>query len=196
MATEQINKLVGVKPEEWEKEFKDVHVFNHEWSKPETFITLGTVSEQEVAEISNGKLCQSVDVRINRLITEYDQIIVCGPVFPHEVVGFSGGNKYFFPGISGPEVIDLSHWLGALITSYSIIGKKGVTPVRKLINRAASMIDAPKLCFAMVVALGKTQLAGLYIGAPEVAWAEAVELSAHIHVKYVDHTYKRVLSIM
>ena len=53
----------------------------------------------------------SVDVRINRHVAEADVAIVVGPVFPHEVVGFSGGNKYFFPGVSGQELIDLSHWV-------------------------------------------------------------------------------------
>ena len=53
-----------------------------------------------------------VEVRINRQVAEADVAIVIGPVFPHEVVGFSGGNKYFFPGVSGQELIDLSHWVG------------------------------------------------------------------------------------
>ena len=56
-------------------------------------------------------------VRINRAVVEHDVTLIVGPVFPHEVVGFSGGNKYLFPGVSGRELIDLSHWLGALITS-------------------------------------------------------------------------------
>src|SRR5262249_13028994 len=173
-----------------------VHVHNHEWDKPETFVTLGTISAQEVSAATNGMLARSVEVRINRLATEYDQIIVCGPVFPHEVVGFSGGNKYFFPGISGAEVINLSHWAGALITSYAIIGKPGNTPIRQLINRAASMLNKPKLCLAMVVALGSTKLEGLFTGTPEDAWERASALSAQVHVKYVDRPYKRVLSIM
>ena len=49
--------------------------------------------------------------------TDYDVALVLGPVFPHEVVGFSGGNKYFFPGISGPQLLNFFHWLGALITN-------------------------------------------------------------------------------
>jgi lactate racemase len=196
MSPEQINHLIGVSAEERATVFKDVHVFNHEWDRPETFVTLGTIAADDVHDISGGKLRQSIPVRVNRLVTEYDQIIVCGPVFPHEVVGFSGGNKYFFPGISGPELIHLSHWLGALITSYAIIGKPGVTPVRSLINRAASMISTPKLCLAMVVAPGSNCLAGLYAGTPEAAWAEAAALSAQVHVKYVDHPFERVLSVM
>ena len=83
-----------------------------------------------------------VDVTINRAVVEADVALVVGPVFPHEVVGFSGGNKYFFPGVAGQEIIDLSHWLGALITSAQIIGTRGITPVRALIDQAAAMIPA------------------------------------------------------
>src|SRR5262249_58655681 len=126
-------------------------------------------SEDEVSETSGGMLCRSVDVRVNRKVLEYDQIIVCGPVFPHEVVGFSGGNKYFFPGVSGPELIDLSHWLGALITSYSIIGTLRITPVRAVINRAAAMIPTPRSALCFVVAAGSNELHGLYARAPDAA---------------------------
>ncbi len=72
--------------------------------------------------ITDGLMRQCVPVSLNRLIFDYDQIIICGPVFPHEVVGFSGGNKYFFPGIAGPEIINFTHWLGAVITNYKVIG--------------------------------------------------------------------------
>src|SRR4028119_1030382 len=172
MSEEQINKLVGVTPEERETTFKKVNIFNHLWNQPETFISCGVIPASEIAEISAGMLHQVVEVRVNKLVTEYDLIVICGPVFPHEVVGFSGGNKYFFPGIGGQEVIDLSHWLGALITCYEIIGTLGITPVRRLINRAASLISTPKLCLAMVVAPKTNQLAGLYIDEPEPAWEE------------------------
>ncbi|HET8629051.1 MAG TPA: lactate racemase domain-containing protein [Thermomicrobiales bacterium] len=196
LSPEQIDRRFGVTPAEWAGEFRDVRVFNHEWDRPETFVTLGTIPADEVAAISGGRLRRTVDVRVNRLVLDYDQLIVCGPVFPHEVVGFSGGNKYFFPGISGPEVIDLSHWLGALITSAAIIGTPGVTPVRRLIDRAASLIPTPKLCFSLVVAPGTTRLAGLYFSAPEASWAAAADLSAQIHVRYVDHPFRQVLSVM
>ena len=126
-------------------------VLNHDWSDPATFVSLGVISADEVATISGGRLAQDVDVRINRAVVEHDVVLIAGPVFPHEVVGFSGGNKYLFPGVAGPEIIDLSHWLGALITSYEIIGTRGTTPVRALIDRAASLVPTPRLCFAMVV---------------------------------------------
>ncbi|HET6989026.1 MAG TPA: lactate racemase domain-containing protein, partial [Kribbella sp.] len=93
------------------------NVINHAWWKPDTFVDLGTISADRVGEISDEMLRDEVPVRLNRAVVEHDVALVVGPVFPHEVVGFSGGNKYFFPGVAGQEVIDLSHWLGALITS-------------------------------------------------------------------------------
>ena len=48
------------------------------------------------------------------MVREYDLLLICGPVFPHEIAGFSGGNKYIFPGIAGAEAIDFSHWLAGL----------------------------------------------------------------------------------
>ena len=176
----------------------DTHIFNHCWDQPETFVNLGSIPAARIEEISGGLLSMEVPVRLNRLILDYDTIVICGPTFPHEVVGFSGGNKYFFPGISGPEVISFSHWLGALITSYKIIGTP-YTPVRTVIDQAASFIDRPQLCLSMVVktdASHNPQLAGLYIGSPQEAYAAAADLSSRLHIVWVDRPYQRVLSVM
>ncbi len=112
-----------------------------------------------------------VEVKINARVFDYDQIIILGPVFPHEVVGFSGGNKYLFPGIAGPEILNFFHWLGAVITNPMIIGNKW-TPVRKVVDRAAKMVSVDKLCFCLVV--HGNELAGAFAGAPEAAWDEAI----------------------
>ena len=168
-------------------------VFNHEWNQPETYIEIGTIPAEEINQISGGIISQDVPVRLNKLIDKYDQILICGPVFPHEVVGFSGGNKYFFPGIAGPEVINFTHWLGALISSYNMIGTLH-TPVRAVIDRAAEFIQNPTACFCFVVC--HEGVAGLYIGPPKDAWLAAAQLSAHRHITYVEKPFKRVLSIM
>jgi nickel-dependent lactate racemase len=193
MSEEAINKHIGVTAEERATKYSNVKVLNHRWDLPGTMVDLGEISAEETSALSDGLLRESVKVRVNRLIFDYDRIIICGPTFPHEVVGFSGGNKYFFPGISGPEVIDYSHWLGAVITSYELIGTKH-TPVRRVIDRAAAFIDKPKLCFSMVVK-GES-LAGLYIGAPEEAWEAASDLSSQLHIVWVEKPYRRVLSVM
>ena len=155
-------------------------ILNHRWNLPETFVTLGVLTAAEVEALSGGRLSLDVPVRLNRLVgdrsgrLEYDQLLVCGPVFPHEVVGFSGGNKYFCPGVAGPEIINVTHWLGALMTSQAIIGVAD-TPVRRMIDRAASFIPTPRLCFAMV--MHGEALHGLYIGPTEDAWRAATARS-------------------
>ena len=193
MSEEAINKHVGITQEERKTKYARVNILNHRWDLPGTMVELGRISEDEIERISNGLLRKSVDVRLNKLIFDYDQVIICGPTFPHEVVGFSGGNKYFFPGISGPEVINFSHWLGAVITSYELIGTKH-TPVRRVIDHAASFIEKPKLCISLVVK-GEA-LAGLFIGTPEEAWEAASDLSSQLHIIWVDKPFKRVLSVM
>ncbi len=193
MTEEGLNRLVGVTAEERRTTYSGIGIYNHLWESPEMLTTLGTIPAAVIQEITGGLFCQEVPVTLNKLVLKYDQVIICGPVFPHEVVGFSGGNKYFFPGVGGREVIDFTHWLGALITSFEVIGS-GHTPVRAVIDRAAALIKVPKLCFSLVVTYDG--LAGLYIGSPEEAWRAAADLSAKLHITYVERPFKRVLSVM
>jgi nickel-dependent lactate racemase len=169
------------------------NVFNHHWENPETFTKLGAIPAEEIAQITGGLLRQEVPVTLNKLILDYDQLLICGPVFPHEVVGFSGGNKYFYPGIGGAEIINFTHWLGAVITSYKVIGA-GYTPVRAVIDRAASLVPRPVSCFALVVT--HEGIAGIYFGSAQEAWDQASQLSAKKHIVYIDKPIKRALSIL
>lgn len=193
MSDAALNKMLGLTPEQRASTYARVNIFNHEWAQPETFATIGHISAGEISTITNGMLKHAADVTINKKVLEYDRIFVCGPVFPHEVAGFSGGNKYFFPGISGPDVIHLSHWIGALVTNFVVIGTKH-TPVRAVFDRAASMIPTPKTCLAFVVKDGG--LAGLFAGSMEDAWSAAADLSAQTHIVTVPKPFKQVLSVM
>jgi nickel-dependent lactate racemase len=187
----QLSRLVGTPVVDGR--VGESRIFNHEWSDPATFATIGEIPAAEIAELSGGRLAQSVKVSLNRRIFDYDQIVICGPVFPHEVVGFSGGNKYFFPGIAGAEVINFTHWLGALITNYEVIGA-GYTPVRAVIDRAASLVTVPTACFALVVT--PAGLAGLYFGSAREAWEHASALSSKRHIVWLDTPVRQVLSVM
>jgi lactate racemase len=186
-------RLVGITAEQHAGPYRHVRLLNHAWKDPEALVTLGVIPAAEMEEISGGRLAVDVPVRLNRLVLDYQHILVCGPVFPHEVVGFSGGNKYFFPGIAGQEIIDFTHWLGALITSYSMIGAQD-TPVRRVIDRAASFIDRPRHALCSVVT--QHGLHGLYCGTPEQAFAAAAGLSAQVHIRYVKRPFLKVLSVL
>jgi nickel-dependent lactate racemase len=174
-------------------------VFNHRWELPETCATLGTIPAAEVASLSRGRLALDVPVRLNRLVASaergqaYDHILVCGPVFPHEVAGFSGGNKYFVPGVAAPELINVTHWLGALLTSRALIGVAD-TPVRRMIDRAASFIPTPRTYIAPVVR--DAAVHGLFIGTMEEAWEAATKISAELDVVWVEKPFQRVLSVV
>jgi nickel-dependent lactate racemase len=168
-------------------------IFNHDWSDPATFKHLGTIPASEIADITNGRLSEEVPVALNRLAVEYDHVLICGPVFPHEVAGFSGGTKYLFPGIAAPEIIHFTHWLGALITNYEMIGTID-TPVRAVIDRAAALLDRPLSLLALVVT--HEGVAGVFCGDTLAAWRQAAALSAHRHIVWVDHPFDRVLSVM
>jgi nickel-dependent lactate racemase len=191
MSDLQLSRLVGQPVRDGRA--GERRVFNHRWDDPASFATLGTIPAREIEELTNGRLSRDVTVALNRLPLEYDHVLVCGPVFPHEVVGFSGGTKYLFPGIAGPEIIHFTHWLGALITNYEVIGTK-TTPVRAVIDRAARLLERPVSLLAPVVL--HEGIAGLYCGPVAEAWSEAADLSSRRHVVWLDRPVRRALSIM
>ncbi len=202
MSDDHLARHLGYAVGAAEQVYPGWRVVNHESWRPETFVDLGVIDGDRLAELTGGLLTDAqvngsgVRVRINRHVAEADVAIAVGPVFPHEVVGFSGGNKYFFPGVSGPELIDLSHWVGALITSAEMIGTRGITPVRALINEAATLIPAERLALCVVVASGTDTLHAASFGTPEDAWSACAAISAETHVTYCDTPVRRVLSIM
>ncbi len=191
LSEEAINTRLEITPHERQTTFAALRIFNHAWDEPESLMPLGTLGAAEISELTQGRFARPVAVEISRRIADYDVLLVVGPVFPHEVVGFSGGNKYFFPGISGPEILNFFHWLGAVVTNPLIIGSKW-TPVRRVVDRAAALIAQDRLCLAAVV--DGQRLAGLYAGTPESAWDAASELSAALHITRKPRPFHTVLS--
>jgi nickel-dependent lactate racemase len=191
MSEEAICERLEISPEERRTVYGGVGFLNHEWDNPTALRDLGTIPAAEIRELSGGLFEMDVPVRVNARLFQYDELMIVGPVFPHEVVGFSGGNKYLFPGVSGPEVLNFFHWLGAVVTNPMIIGNKW-TPVRKVVDRAAEMVKLPKLCFALVV--DKNRFSGLFSGTPRDAWDQASELSRQLHITYKERPFHTVLS--
>jgi len=191
MSDEAINRRLGITERDRHETYRATRFFNHRWADREQLVSIGTIAADEVSAISGGLMTEPVNVTINRLVLDYDLLLIIGPTFPHEVVGFSGGNKYLFPGISGPEIIDMFHWLAALITSPVIIGTKR-TSVRAIVDKAASFVPVERKCASLVVDDG--ELVGLYVGAPEDAWSAAADQSLDLHVVYEERPFQAVLS--
>jgi nickel-dependent lactate racemase len=196
MGEEALARHLGYAPGRLEETYPGTTVVNHEWWKAETFADLGTIPAARIAELSDGRMSLDVPVLLNRAVVEHDVALVLGPVLPHEVVGISGGNKYFFPGVGGQKIIDVSHWLGALITSAEIIGTTGITPVRALIDDGAALIPSEKLALCVVTAEAEAGLHSVSFGETRASWASAAQVCAATHVTYLDAPVRRVLSIV
>lgn len=172
-------------------------VSNHRWRDDDELVTIGVVPEAELAAIAGDvwhpSLGGDLPLRLNRAVLDCDHVILLGPTFPHEVVGFSGGAKYFFPGVSGPEMIDVSHWLGALSGVVGTIGRVD-TPTRRLVDHAAAQIPTPVTLVSMVV-VDDARLAGVFVGDLDAAWRRAAGLSATRHIRTLERPMQRVLSM-
>lgn len=194
MSAAALGRLVGTPVDEDGRveAYPGVRIFNHRWSEPQALQTIGVIPRAEAAELTGGLLVDDVPVTLNRLIFAYDQLLICGPVFPHEVAGFSGGSKYLFPGIAGAEIINFTHWLGALVTNMGTIGIKD-TPVRRIIERAAQFVTQPLTCLALV--LKGSDLHGVYYGLPHEAWSEAADLSGQLNIVHTGGAMRSVLAM-
>jgi nickel-dependent lactate racemase len=195
LSEDSLNTLVGITAEQRRSLYGNIGLLNHAWDDPNALATLGKLEQDEIRQIAgpnwHPSLPEEVPVRINKAALNYDHILILGPTFPHEVVGFSGGAKYLYPGISGPEMINATHWLGALAGVVGTIGIKD-TPVRAMIHAAAQRLPTPVTLAALVVA--GHDLAGVFIGDLYETWQAAADFSAQRHIQWCDRPYQRVLS--
>ena len=184
---DKVRARLGLAPD------SDLPIHMHEWDSDSALTDAGCLEEEEVARITDGRFKMRVCVRANRRLFDADHLLVIGPVFPHEVVGMSGGAKYLFPGCSGPEVLNFFHWVGAVLTNAEIIGRK-TTPVREVVEAAAALVPTPKSAVKMVVGSGG-ELHGIWAGEMHDAWSAAADLSSEVHVTYLEKPMKQVLSV-
>jgi nickel-dependent lactate racemase len=193
METERIYRHVGITADEHRSLFRNVQFYSHEHDNPSGLATIGRIAADEMSRLTNGLLSDAIDVTINRKVLEADHILMVTPVVPHETAGFAGGNKYFFPGVAGLEVVETFHWLGAILTNLGVNGIKD-TLTRRVIDRATEFIPTPRTCFAFVVN-DHDQPMCLFTGEPEEAWSRAVDYSIRLHITYVDRPYPTILAI-
>jgi nickel-dependent lactate racemase len=188
-------RLVGLSLEEKAARYAHIGLFNHAWGDPAALTSLGVLSQAELQALAGDfwhpSLGGAVDVKINRLALDYDHLLILGPTFPHEVVGFSGGAKYLFPGISGADIINFTHWLGALVGSKNLIGLRE-SPVRAVIHSAAALLPTPITLASLVV--DREGVAGLFIGDKLSAFESACALSSARHIRWLEKPVQRVLS--
>jgi nickel-dependent lactate racemase len=191
----ELEQLFGISKQDRITKYKKIGLLNHVWNDPSSLTSLGIIEKDEIKQIAreywHPSLPDRVEICINKAILAYDHILILGPTFPHEVVGFSGGAKYLFPGISSAEMINATHWLGALAGVIKTIGIKN-TPVREMINVASKKIPTPITLIAFIV--DGNDINSLFVGDLFSAWNAAADLSAERHIRWCEKPYQRVLS--
>src|ERR1051326_3802530 len=175
-------------------------IYDHQWNRPEELVELGELSAERVSELTGGLLKGAVKVNLNRLLAPgtYDTVLIFGATVPHEVAGFAGGAKYFFPGVAGPDLTHATHWLGALASIERVIGRVE-TPTRHMIEAAADFVPARVISLNTVVTRtddNRLRTHALFCGDFRQAFRRAAEVSRHVHIKYTGRKYKRVVALL
>ncbi len=199
LSVKALEDHLGFSEEKRLSRYPSVGIYQHDWKDTRNLVEIGRLPIGDLHAASNGILPREVPIQINRRALDYDAIIICGPVFPHEVVGYSGGSVYLFPGISGLDSLNVIHMIEGLLTSSRIIGRKW-NPAHQLLDQAMAMIPSSLFAVHLVVRpeshAGEGGLLGLYAGDVIPSWSAAADLSARVNVTYVEQPYQKVLSIV
>jgi len=201
MADGEFEKKLAIKKTE-----PGISFINHEFTNPDNLLTIGSIQKKLVSEKTNGQLDADIAITVNSIIfSDYDLVIAMSGTVPHEAAGYSGGLKIFFPGISGPDVIDLFHWAAVLVGITDIIGTIN-NNARDIINTGARAIfDKMKVPVCSVNMVNTEEEedvvpVGLYIDTGYEgflkAYRKAAEASSKVHVKYLNEPLSQVLQVM
>jgi nickel-dependent lactate racemase len=175
------------------------NIFDHQWDGDDELVMIGELGAAHIADLTDGLMRETVPVRINALLApgRYDTVLVFGGTMPHEVAGFAGGAKYFFPGVAGPELTHVTHWLGALATIENVIGRIE-TPTRRVIEAATALL-APRIISFTSVSTRNTEglrSHALFAGDIYEAFRRAAKVSGEVHIKHIGRKYKRVVALL
>ena len=164
----------------------------HEHNWRSGLFTFGEVPSEFIREVSAGKLDYSIPVAINRRIVEgeYDLVISVGQVIPHEVIGIANGFKNVLVGTGGVEMINKTHFLGAVDGMEKLMGRTD-TSVRRVLNYAHSRyLKQLGIIYIMSVMDvdedGERIMRGLYIGDDAQTFEIAAELSRNVNMNFLD----------
>jgi len=193
MREDEIRSKLGIS-----NEIDFTKFYNHEYNDPDQLVTVGEIPASFVAQKTNGELQQSIPVTVNKLIMkDYDLIIALSGTTPHEASGYAGGLKTFFPGISGPQVIDLFHWAAVLVGIPKIIGSVD-NPGRDVINEGSyyvfQKIKAPVISYDSIVPKGL--YTGVGIEGFIAAYKKAAEASSKLHIIYINQPLEVAVQVI
>jgi len=153
MLPEEMQALVG--PDI----FSRYVVLNHEAREPEQLVALGNSPRR-------------IPVRLNRQILESDLCIITGFIKPHNVAGYSGGYKGYFPATAGLETIVGVHALQQLPGEPCRVGEID-NPFRIEVDAMGAMVPTPTFILNVIINCRK-QIVDAFAGHPMKAHRAAV----------------------
>jgi nickel-dependent lactate racemase len=169
----------------------------HDWR--DGIVRKGVVPGEMLSELSGGKVDYTVGVEVNKMLFDgYDLILSVGQVVPHEVVGMANYTKNIVVGAGGSDIINKSHFLGAVSGIERILGQTH-TPVRKLFNHAVDtyLSDLPITYILTVMEQdydsGEMHMRGFYAGNDAPVFEEACKLARAVNITLLDREPKKVV---
>ena len=169
----------------------------HDWRND--VVTLGKADSKLISELSGGKLDYEVNIQVNKILFEdYDLILSIGQVVPHEVVGMANYTKNIMVGVGGSDIINKSHFLGAVSNLEKIMGHAD-SPVRRLFNYGVNTFLADRPIVYMLTVMskdentGKMAMRGFFSGDNEDAFKLAAKLSVETNLQLLDAPLKKVV---
>jgi nickel-dependent lactate racemase len=169
----------------------------HDWRGG--VVSLGDVPSDLVRKVSAGKLEFSINVAVDRLLVEknWDVILSIGQLVPHEVVGVANHSKNVFIGAGGSDMINKSHWLGAVHGIERIMGRAN-TPVRDILDYASQHLAAHLPLVYLLTVRGRDEhgrvvTRGLFAGDDTVCFHQGAELCRCVNLDKLDRAPRKVV---
>lgn len=169
----------------------------HDWRNG--VAAIGEVSAALVQQLSEGKLDFSITVELDRLLIQenWDAIISVGQLVPHEVIGIANHAKNVFIGVGGSDLINKSHWLGAVYGIERIMGRAD-TPVRAVLDNASQQFarHLPIVYLLTVRARcvqGNLVTRGLYAGDDRACFERGAALCRQVNLDRLERAPGKVV---
>ncbi|MFZ5894255.1 MAG: lactate racemase domain-containing protein [Myxococcota bacterium] len=168
----------------------------HEWRHG--LAHLGDVPASFVREVSQNRLDYSIRCEVDaRLVGGWDRIISIGQLVPHEVIGIAGHDKNIFVGTGGKDVIDRTHFLGAVCGMESLMGR-AQSPVRDVLRyMAGSFASHLPITHLLTVrersTNGEMLTRGLFAGDDYACFAAGAPLVQACNLELFERPLKKVV---
>lgn len=130
------------------------------------------------------------DVYLNRMVKQYERLLVIGSVEPHFFAGFTGGRKSLFPGLSDLATTERNHNLANSLEAAPM--KLYGNPVAEHLEELLGLLsrdDIEKIMTIQIVCDGGGLIGKVCFGPLDEAFEEAVLYAIRQYANVVDNHF-------